>query len=106
MQASPSLNSHKREELIEISTGGFGFGAATAAANIKNEKINHLMLAEINEVSSDHENSNKNISSFSGGAEEESKNLLIQPGSDFKSSSNDAQSPVTKILPAYPFLQQ
>jgi hypothetical protein len=62
------------------------------------------MLAEINEVSSDHENSNKNISSSSGGGDEESKNHLIQPaGSDFKSSSNDGQSPMTKILPACPF---
>ena len=94
--------SHQKEELIDVSSGGggFGFGPAPAA---KNEKINHPLLAEINEVSSDHENSNKQISSSSGGPDEESKSHFIQPGSDYKSLSNDGQSPMTKILPACPF---
>jgi len=94
--------SHQKEELIDTSSGGGGFGLGPAPA-AKNEKINHVLLAEINEVSSDHENSNKQISSSSGGPDEESKSHFIQPGSEFKSLSNDGQSPMTKILPACPF---
>jgi len=38
-------------------TGGFGTGPSVTPN--KNEKINHIILEDINEVSSDHENSNK-----------------------------------------------
>jgi hypothetical protein len=40
--------------VVDFATGAFGHNHAT-----KIEKINNVILEEINEVSSDHENSNK-----------------------------------------------
>ena len=60
------------------------FGPSSNPHCPKNEKINNVFLEEINEVSSDHENSNKQISSSSGGneesKEEDSQNILIMNG--------------------------
>jgi hypothetical protein len=46
-----------KEELVENLTGVFGTGPAMPPN--KNEKISNIVLEEINEVPSDHENSNK-----------------------------------------------